>query len=155
MEYLYLIIALLLMVGVYLLTRKLQKSVDDSSKMSELLNMKFVKGEKGIQTQYQSFYNALVSRFGKEYLIECNYNLKNVFKIKEDVFCDFALIKNGIRLSLVILLKNDDLIVVGCKKARKKVLVFTEDTICDEFVLNVIEKKLKGNNKNENNSGEV
>ena len=155
MEYLYLIIALSFAVGVYLLCRKLQKKVDESSKLDELFNMRFVKGENGVNTKYKAFYDALVKKFGKEYLIECNYNLKNVLKAEEDVFCDFAFVKNGIRLSLVILLKNDELIVQACKVARKKVLVFSEETVCDEFILTVIEKKLKGNRKNENNSRKV
>lgn len=155
MEYLYLIVALVLAVFVYLLCRKLQKSVDDSSKLGELFNMKFVKGENGVQTQYQDFYNSLVKRFGKEYLIECNYNLKNVLKTTEDVFCDFALVKGGIRLSLVILLEENEMIVSACKNKNKKVLVFSNETICDEFVLTVIEKKLKGSKNNENNSRKV
>ena len=67
--YLYMIIALVLGVFVFLLCRKLQKSVDDSSKLGELLNMKFVKGENGVQTNYQDFYNALVKNFGKEYKV--------------------------------------------------------------------------------------
>ena len=155
MNYLFLIFAVAVAVLVYLLCRKLQKRVDDSSRLDELFNMKFVKGEDGVKTQHKDFYDALVKKFGKEYLIECNYNLKHVLKIDEDIFCDFALVKNGIRLSLVILLKDDNLIVEGCRKARKKVLTFTEDAVCDEFVLTVIEKKLKGNKKNENNSREV
>ena len=67
MKYLYLIIALALAVGVYLLCRKLQKKVDESSKLDELFNMKFVKGENGVNTKYKAFYDALVKKFGKEY----------------------------------------------------------------------------------------
>lgn len=153
--YLYMIIALVLGVFVFLLCRKLQKSVDDSSKLGELLNMKFVKGENGVQTNYQDFYNALVKNFGKEYLIECNYSLKNILKTEEEVFCDFALLKGGIRLSLVILLRENEVVVEACKNKRKKVLVFSEETVCDEFVLTVIDRKLKGNKKSENSSRKV
>ena len=155
MEYLYVGLILLLGVGVYFLCRKLQRSVDDSSKLGELLNMKFVKGNNGVQTNYQNFYNELVKNFGKEYLIECNYSLKDILKTDEEVFCDFALFKGGIRLSLVILLEENELIVEACKKKRKKVLVFNNETVCDEFVLTVIEKTLKGNKKNENSSRKV
>ena len=155
MEYLYVGLILLLGVGVYFLCRKLQRSVDDSSKLGELLNMKFVKDNNGVQTNYQNFYNELVENFGKEYLIECNYSLKDILKTDEEVFCDFALIKGGIRLSLVILLEENELIVEACKKKRKKVLVFNNETVCDEFVLTVIEKTLKGNKRNENSSRKV
>ena len=155
MEYLYVGLILLLGVGVYFLCRKLQRSVDDSSKLGELLNMKFVKDNNGVQTNYQNFYNELVKNFGKEYLIECNYSLKDILKTDEEVFCDFALIKGGIRLSLVILLEENESIVEACKKKRKKVLVFNNETVCDEFVLTVIEKTLKGNKKNENSSRKV
>ena len=101
---------------------------------------------------YALFQNAFILGLQKKYSNKITLLEKLLQTMPNSDYCSNALYEIG---RSYVLLEENEIIVSACKNKNKKVLVFSNETVCDEFVLTVIEKKLKGNKNNENNSRKV